>query len=93
MILSAIFLSFREKYERKIEKLMLFVFSIMHYNGTPAISSFINKKSLGDIEIPEGLGDLASVVEKDEPETLQTDAQSVMNSRTNITILGSSNSP
>jgi len=47
---------------------MLFVFSIMHYNGTPAISSFVNKKGLTDLEIPEGLGDLANAISKDEQE-------------------------
>ena len=41
--ISPIFL--REKYERKIEKLMLFIFSIMHYSGNQ-LGSGPDKKSL-----------------------------------------------
>ena len=39
---------FRDKYERKIEKLMLFVFSIVRYSGKKeAIGPTNSKKSIG----------------------------------------------
>ncbi len=57
---------------------MLFVFSIMHFNGTPAISSFISKKGLTDIELPETFGELASVI-KDDQETSTADTKVVIN--------------
>ena len=37
---------FREKYERKIEKLMMFVFSVMQYSGNPKAITSGNKREL-----------------------------------------------
>jgi len=47
----------KEKYERKIEKLMLFIFSVMHYSGNQ-IGSGPDKKSLTNQEISETLSQL-----------------------------------
>jgi hypothetical protein len=35
----------RDKYERKIEKLMIFIYNIMQSNGTPAIG-YLPKKEI-----------------------------------------------